>query len=654
MNQRQILNWAKQEGKFLYKLSFVFIPKEEMIEEVILFTQKKMPVNSILREDFKSKFIASFIKNCQAKEVSNSPISIENQTIQALFQIQHPIRQCVYYKYVLRMPTDEIARLLDLPKIDVEENCMVGLKQLFVIQYNIDDCSLIEKLLSYHEGRLSFQEYKEINSLIAENDQWSNSLEKLLHVLNELERFEKDLKPSVHFLVQDKPLTDAQIKSKKRNQQIITGMISFILLIGIIISSIGLTEIKIIWKKWSEESVAFGEKTYVNAIDKNVEIIITHVAADDLQTILFYELKGLNEGERYFADFQNRMFEIVEKDIWATDHFDAYTAPRSFHRVVDEENLNKGRLFLPPLKNKSETVTVRFYQVERLNDGVDFEHNDYLYNPKNRTSVDGEWLLEVPVTKYESEKIEINETFRVDGSSILVRELEIFPTATFLVYNLEKENDTTKQTHHDVRFSHMVANEKEYLPDFYMDRWGHYSFREDGNQVFTFESIYYLKPKELGILVDRITSHYPYEREINIDYNNIPMEFQFLDHVVTLVDIKIDNPTVYVLEEELVENRSYDQFHIDFNQQGLEFTNYGYGISSEGVWVDPEGNTYLSHEELEKLPNQNNLQYLTTKQEIEIYFHDNNWTKEMLPKQFLIHGYSKTHLINELINVRLE
>ncbi|UTW69680.1 hypothetical protein KHA80_00805 [Anaerobacillus sp. HL2] len=70
--------------------------------------------------------------------------------------------------------------------------------------------------------------------------------------------------------------------------------------------------------------------------------------------------------------------------------------------------------------------------------------------------------------------------------------------------------------------------------------------------------------------------------------------------------------------------------------------------------MDRAGNTYKNYEELEKLPKKENIEFITTKQKLEIYFHDSHWTEAMLPKQFIIRGYTRSYLVSESINVRLD
>lgn len=658
-NSKEIIyRWLKQEKVFLYKIGYVFLANEEEMEETVIRTINTMQESFVrIDEQFKKRFMATFIKQCLLKDIKQIDLRDNNDISQKLFKLEAPFRQCIYFKYVLLMSDLETAQLLRIRDDVVATYVINGFEQLIIDNGDSSKIAL-HHLVNYHEGKLSFDQYKVVNEKLVEDDNYRILLEKIICTINDLEQLGRDLKPSLYFLDPNKPLTEAQIKKKKRKQRIFTSVVSFLFFMAILISSIGITELEVKWKAWTAETVGFGENVYVTAVDQDIEITVTHVAADDLQTILFYEIRHLEDQYHYNVDFHYDMFEVLERydrDKWDTDHFNFYSTPRTFSRLVDEDRVSEGRLFLPPLKNEEDTITVRFNTIELINKEIEFWQRQ---NPGNITQIQGEWELTVPVKKYEPIIIDIDQTITVDVYEFNLQTLEVRPTGTFLDYQIEPIFDGERYFYQNLYFSNIQADGKLYEQDFYLENWRNNRNRHD-QWVYThsFEAIYYDLPDEIEVGFDRLVSHQDYQFEIAIDYENLPMEFEFLDTTITISEVKLGNPFVIVLQEEVDENRSYDSFNFDFyydfHESNNEVVNYGWGISSEGVYMDREGNKYNDFEEVMKLDNPYNFRYLTTQQKIEIYFHDDDVDESLFPEKIMIRGFSKSHMIDERINISL-
>ncbi|MCT8138147.1 DUF4179 domain-containing protein [Anaerobacillus sp. CMMVII] len=636
-NNELVTDWVKRHKLLLYKLGYVFLEVEEVIEVAIKKTVEVFKDGvDFSEEDLKYAFVSECLKH----RVFPSIKPFEN--IQDAVQIH-----CLFFKYVLHMSAEEIARYLQITPSDVEKNINLGFEALIEAE-KLEKCeTTVEKLVNYHEGRLSFAEYKEINLLLAENNQCSDVLESVLAIIDELYELDRKLVPTPYFLEENRPLTAVQLKRKKRKQQIFTTTFALALIVGVIISSVGVAEIQYQWKLWTSERVGYGESVFVSTIDQDIEITITHVAADSTQTMLFYEIRDLEDKYNYnLNSHQGMMFEIVEKDIFQSVRNGFYSSPRYFRMNYAEEVVNQGRLILPPIANEHETITVHFQILPQVEKGTDM-HAYYDYQQRNL--IRGDWILEVPVTKYEPRTVEIDKTIDVKGKEVYLSHLEVAPTATFLVYNLGYETNEQRYEYHDLQFSHIKANGKEYFPDYNLD-FGRYKPMGSIERFFPFESIYYLQPRELELVLSRLYSNYDYQQEVQIDYDNLPMEIPFLDNTITIKEVEVGNPVFIKIEEELDLDRSYDSFHLDVAYQNR---NWGYGISSEGIWIDGEGNQYSSYEELMDLDNIFDLRYISTEQTIEIYLDGEEFDEAMLPEKIMINSYSKTHLLTDKV-IKLE
>lgn len=631
-----VTEWIKKEKIFLYKLGHAFTEDESIIEEAVKQTLNDIKgLDNFSEEDIKIKFVNECLKLQHLDKTSKNDKTI--------------YQQCLYLKYALHMNTEKIAHYLSVSDQTIEKYIILGLESL-VEEEQLRSCeTTIRKLISYHEGLLSFSDYKEVNDLLTINEHCRNLLERLIEIIDEFQRLERTLEPSQYFLEANKPLSEAEIKKKKLRQRIFTITASIFLLVGIIISSIGLEELKHKWKLWTSEQVAFGENVYISAIDQNIEITVTHVAADDTNTILYYEIRDINDEFHYNTEAYQDMFEIIEKDIWDGHRQDFYSRPRTFTRVLDKDSVSQGRIFLPAIKNPKENVTVRFYTVEQFKKGIDLYGH---YDPRDRKRVSGDWILEVPITKYEPVTVEIDETLEIMGKEVYLSHLELAPTATFLVYKIENKVGSINGNH-ILSFSFIEADGQKYGPDFEVDLWNGREQLGSWERLFPFQTMYFKQPKELDIVLDRMHSNYEYEQELLIDYENLPMEIPFLDTFIKVTAVEMGNPFILTIDEEVDANRSYDQFHLNFHGGHQNIS--GYGMSSEGVWFDNQGNIYKNYDEVLELDFeiQNELRFVSTEQKIEILFHDKNWDESMLPEKFLINGYSKIHIVPDRVKVQL-
>lgn len=659
-----IFDWAKQEKVFLYKLGYVFLVNEEKVENAV-FTTIKLLQDEFQTIDgrFQERFINTFIKECLSQETKSAELIVGNDSLKQLFKLKATERYCVYLKYILNFRNDEVAQFLNLREDSVIDHLVGGFEQLVINSSEQNSKIPIHNLLYYHEGKLSFDQYKLVNDKLSQNEWYRELLEKLIGVMNELQLLGNDLMPSPYFLEPNKPLTEKQIKGKKRKQLFFTSVVSFIFLVGILISSIGVGELGMRWKVWTAETVGYGENVYVTAIDQDIEITVTQVAADDMQTIIFYEVSDIDDKYHYVTEFHSDRFEVLETDIWDGNARDIHSQPRTFLRYLSEDEISEGRLFLPPIKNDQETITIRFHQLEQMNKGLDLWDREARHF-QDRELISGEWVLEVPIKKYEAKTINVDQTIKVEDHKVYFDVLEVRPTGTYLVYELEPLNGTEDEYHYqDLHFTKIEGDGKRYQPDYFLDRWRYESVSPNRwVRTFPFESIYYDQPNELQLFLGRLVVQHNVNEEVEIDIESLPMEIDFLDTKITFADVKLENPFAIVLKEEEDENRGYDSFHFDLHPDYYSFSWDGisrWGMSSEGIYVDSEGNRFSDYEEVLKSANIYdfyNMRYITTEQRMEFYFEDFNIDEiEDLnfPNKFMIHGYTTSKIIDEEIKINL-
>ncbi len=632
VNNHEVAEWVKLHKVHLYKIGYLFIQDEEKLENVIETVVKatKDPT------DFSElEFGSTFVKECLKK--ANGVQKLPNNLFQNLSLSYVP---SLYLVYVLGIPTRIAAKYLSITEEQVDKNISFGLQELVG-----NDQVSVWKLVDYHFGRLSFSEYIEVNQLLKENEANQNALETIISFIEQLEQFGRTLTPSQYFLEGNRPLTEIQLKNRKRKQYTFTTVAGLFFVMLLFVSSVGVAEIQHKWKIWTSPQVGFGESVYVSAVDQGIEITVTHVAADAKQTLLYYEIRDVEGNYHYNMDMYHDYVEVLNKDYWA-EYWSIYSRPREHEKLTDDTS-SQGVLILPALAEDEELITLRFHKVDQYPKGLNFHES---FEANELQLIEGEWILEVPVVKYEPIYIDIDQTLDVRGKTFLFTHIVLSPTVTILGYKMQNPGNGGRYDYHDIQLS-VEADGKRYLP--FYDHRSHDNYRfEDWDRLFPIESLYYLPPKELDIVINQLFSNYLYETEIDIDYDNLPMDFSFLENNITISHVEKGNPTIIILKEEYDENRSYDYFHLDlYRNFGNDF---GYGMSSEGVWLDNQGNKYLSHEELAEIDNHDDIKYISTEQRIELFLHDGEEDDIVLPEKLFIHSYTKNHRVNERLRIQLK
>ena len=452
------------------------------------------------------------------------------------------------------------------------------------------------------------------------------------------------MKPSRYFLMENKPLTEAQKKKRKKIKRLFAVSIS--IMIGIIFSivMIDFNEVETWWIKVTGDHT-YGIPVYKSAVHEDIKVTITHVAADNYQTILYYEVENLNEvTPDLFYYIHN--FDVIAGRIWLNSNQYHYSEP-SFNT----ETKSTGRMFLPPIRNEEEEITVKVSAVEKDS------QKEFMYYSETYQSISGSWEITVPIVKQESKVYVIDETVDIDGRSYHFSELEVSPTGTFLSYDTETSYISDgKHEYNYLQFGPLQVNkEKEISPAYYY-RGMHSSALES-----SFDSIYYEEVEEIAITINYLVKTVDfYDTAAPLYVMNIeelPTTITYFDSNVIIEDRSDERQVLGVVMEDY-RSRAFDHLYIHINpllEQPMD--NLYADVFPSTMWIDRDGVPVAEDETPTSYWGYHHWMYSTLRNvaidytiQFEIFDRVTD-NVEIEAIEFMIYGHMQTIPINQVITV---
>jgi hypothetical protein len=465
--------------------------------------------------------------------------------------------------------------------------------------------SVKSKLLDYHKGNLSFEEYKKIKMHIDTCDDCAKSL---YTQINDLQR-QRPKMPNFF------------------SKRTALAIVSLVMLLGILTIVAGKFNI------FSPQQASFGEVVNVTAVSSNIEITVTHAAADEEQTILYFEIKDLENGYHFYVDIED--IDIDSNMV------------RPFFMKNEGDGVNKGELFLLSLLEEEKTIPIRINRVYRSKDPMIEPYSIEWYAPTNQVVVEGVWELEVPIKKREQLIYPLNETVNVSGVDVDVTQIIVSPTKTAVTYQYKYDN--SNENNININLSHLETNGKEYEK-----QQDEHSELNHGvlSKTISFESIFYNTPKDVEIHFANMIQMVANQEKVDFDYRSVPHTFQYMDEFITIAEVKVGNPTTILVKEDPHPNRAYNSlnfktFYFHYDDKDKD-NRYEVTASGQGVWLDDTGQV----QDPINYQGSSAIQYYTTEHYFEITPEEGGAPFE--PTFLYIEGYTIETSLNESLKVSLK
>lgn len=674
-NVESIVDWFDQHKQSFYTLGWSYLRNQQQMEE--LFYQSIIKVHKGLRRfkgetSFDTWVISVFIHTCrELSAVRSLEFSEESELQQDFFNaLDHSKiseKEAMLLTYVKGSSKEEGAHLLQVSVEQMKELLFSGIQSL---RKKMGDGPTYNGCKEYHKFYIDYLERtldrpkkidfeKHIYHCQDCQEDLAAFQDVMLTMLNLADRME-DLHVPKGFMenVKDRLAekeTHRQQKNKNRIRKglVFTGVFALVMGLGFFTGIFA--NLYYSWTEEDQELRAFlqqdlGERLNLEAESDGVKIKIKSAIADDVQTLIFYEIEDTEEDNQYAINNFDGVFVENDYDIMSRSTYLRYYPPDLESDVnTKEKNVFQGKISLLPLTTDNATVKLKITRIQKLiRDSSDPNGFNAYGNMESET---GEWNFEIPVTKQPSVEYALDQKTEVEGIPVRFEKLTIAPTATVLQYGINYEQPEKRI---DVlNFNNLEVNNKKVVAD----RYGN-SFLDTQQDVnwtsfqTQFDPIFGEKPKEVNVQFESIYLTFVDQKTIELDASQeYPQTFEYAGSTISIDKVEIGQPTKVVISDHEIENRAYESFQ--FQIMGEDENEISImDMNSEGVLIDKNGVKYdmiknpVSYEEIEQ------PRYFITVQSMELQ--NNNAGEKAIPKRLEIYGYNAIKYLDDVVKISLE
>jgi hypothetical protein len=308
-----------------------------------------------------------------------------------------------------------------------------------------------------------------------------------------------------------------------------------------------------------------GNQLNRSAVDQDIKITIQSVVADDINTIIQYTIEDLNRKIKYVPVYSEGI--TVQGDFGLEEIDDPLRG--SMNLYTKEENIQKGILKLMPIKEDTSTIYLKIDELESM-------------KKEDNSNIKGIWSFEIPVTKYQSHKYQLNQEIDIDGNKITFDEITIAPTTTILRYTYmnDETKDYTMNGFSDIR---IISNRKEYTQDPFGGGWSTYKW--GGNGSIVFNTIYFDFPKKICIKIKGYGVTVKKSMEFPIDTDSsFPQCFQYMNHNIKIENIEKQKDCTKVKVIDSFQNQKVQYLQLNFETK--DDPHLSRGSSCDGYIID--------------------------------------------------------------------
>jgi DNA-directed RNA polymerase specialized sigma24 family protein len=670
-SMESIVDWFDQHKQSLYTLGWSYLRNQQQIEELFYRSIKKIhkELPRLKSEiSFETWVTSIFIHTCrELSDIKNLQASGVKETRQEIFnaldQLKEYEKEAIILIYVKGLSKEEAAHLLQVPVEKMKEHLFSGIQALRKVlgngttyngctEYHNDYINYLDKTMErqrkidfevhlYHchdcqEDLATFQDVMlGLTKMIMDLDVPSGFMEKVKDRLAEQEKQRKQ-------------------KNKKRARRSLVFAGVFALLMGIGFFTGAFTHFYYKWTVEDLELRAFlqhdlGERLNLEAESNGVKIKIKGAIADDVQTLVFYEIEDTKEENQYMMSYDDGFAVENRYEIMGSEAYPRYYLPDLDSDVNKEEkNLYQGKISLPPLKTENGTIKLKITKLQKL------FHNSPGQNsfstigdiePKT-----GEWNFEIPVTKQPSIEYALKGKTKVEGIPVRFDKLIIAPTVTVLQYGINTER--LEKRIDGLNFDNLQVNNKKMKADIY----GNSFF--DSQRVINwntlqayFDPLYGERPNKVNVQFKSAYLTIEDPKTIELDASKkYPQTFEYAGSTISIDKVEVGQKTKVVISNHDIENREFESFYFNILAEGESEIN-SMDMNPEGVLIDRNGEKYDprkygQYQEIEQ------PRYFTTVQNIELQ--SNKPGEKVIPKKLEVYGYNTTKYLDHVVKVSLE
>ncbi|MGX6445860.1 sigma-70 family RNA polymerase sigma factor [Neobacillus sp. K501] len=668
-----IVDWFEQRKQSFYPLGWCYLRSQEQMEELfyrtIVKVHKELP--RFKREtSFETWVTYIFVHTCRELSNDRSLQASEKreprlELFKALDQLGESDKDAMVLTYIKGLSQEEAAHLLHVSVEKLKEHLFSGIQSL---RKEMGYGSLFHGCKEYHKNYIDYLERTmdrskkvdfEIHIYHCQDCQEDLAAfqEVMLTMVNLTERM-KDFHVPSNFMENIKArLAEKEKKRQQKNKKRIKigGVIACVvaLLIVLEVFTGAFSKLYYTWTEDNQELRAFlqqdlGESLNLEAESDGVKIKIKSVIADDIQTLVFYEIEDTKEENQYMIDMNEGISVENQLEIMARDTYPRYYPPDPNSDVNNEEkNVYRGKISLQPLLKDNGTIKLNISRLEKLNPDSSDRISLGAYEIMGFET--GEWNFEIPVTKKASVEYALNGETEVEGFKVRFDKLIIAPTETILHFAIH--NEMQQKQIQALNFDNLAVNDKKLKADLYGSTYSFQSGEMIGFQAH-FDPLFGEKPKEVRAQFGSIHLNFEDQKTIELDASQkYPQTFEYAGSTISIDKVEVGQPSWVVISNHDIKNRAYGS--LNFNVLGTDETEMGsMEMNSEGVYVDKNGKEYDINNMTRAMEDIEQPRYFFTVENIGM--HSNKPGENVIPKRLEILGYSTMKYLDDVVKISLK
>lgn len=668
-----IIDWFDQHKQSFYTLGWSYLRNRQQMEELfyqsILKVHKKIPrYKSEL--SIETWVTSIFIHTCCEISVGrNLQVSEESETQQKLFnaldQLKENEKDAMVLTCVKGISKEEAAKLLQVSEEKMKELLFSGIQSFRNemgdgATYN--GCKVYHKVyIDYLERTLDRPRKIDLEKHLYHCEECQEDLaafqEVMVTLVNLTDRMEELHVPSGFMEnIRDRLAEKEKHRQQKNKKRIKKGLVFagvFVLLMSIEVFTRVFSNLYYTWTEEDRELRSFlqqdlGESLHLEAESNGVKIKIKSAIADDVQTLVFYEIEDTEDNNQYVMDNFEGVFVENQHEIMNGEGYLGYYPPDLESDLNNKEkNVYQGKISLLPLTKENGTIKLKITKLQKLIPDSSAPNGIRAY--ENMEYETGEWNFEIPITKQPSVDYELDEEIKVEGIPVRFDKLTIAPTATVLHYGINNEREKRID---NLNVDNLEVNNKKMKADMYGRSF--VETHQVGNW-FTFQRhfdpLYGEVPKEVNIQLESINLTFEDHKTIELDGSRgFPQTFEYAGSTISIDKVEVGQRTKVVISNHQIENRAYESFQYHVAAED-EYETSIMEMNSEGVLIDKNGVKYdmnepVAYEEIEQ------PRYFITLETMELQ--SNTAGEKVIPKRLEIYGYNATKYLDDVIKISLE
>lgn len=667
-----IVDWFDQHKQSFYILGWSYLKNQQQMEE--LFYRSIVKVHKELRYkrdlSFETWVTSIFLHICQELSDDRSlqvseKVEPRHDLFNALDQLEKVEKDAVVLTYIKGISQEDTAKLLQVSVEQVKEYLFSGLQSL---RKGMGDGSHFNGCKEYQQNYIDYIERTlerekkvdfEVHMYHCQDCQEDfAAFKEIMYTLLNFTESMKDFHVPSDFMEKVMArLTEEdkqrRLKRKKRNRMGIVFASVFVLLMGIEVFTGSFTSLYYTWAEEDPElreylNQGLGKRLDLEAESNGVKIKIRSAIADDVQTLVFYEIEDTAENNQYAIIYNDGASVENDYDIMnrETGHMYYYFPDLKSDQNNKEKNVFQGKLSLLALTKDSGTIKLKITQLLKLVRDPSDPNSFGAY--ENMEYKKGEWNFEIPVTKWPSKEYALDESTEIEGIPVRFNKLTIAPTATILKYAVNNEHPEKR-----VEFltaDNLEVNNKKVKATIYDSSYT--DFDMNGSTFQTkFPSLYGEKPKEINVQFGYARLTVEHQETIELDPSSkYPQTFEYAGSTISIDKVEVGKTTNVIISNHDIENRAFESLNLDIVSEDENEIN-SMEMNSEEVFVDKNGiidmnKNPVAFDEFEQ------PRYFTTV--LDIHLKGKNAAENVIPKKLIINGYNTTKYLDDVVKISLK